>query len=216
MSTTLITGELIPSASDDVLASLTPMVQSVGRIVQTASPASARALLAQLEAAGQTPTTARPLYFDIGGNLYRSTGAKNGSVWVLSKIDEVEHDEKSVTAWTTYTLTSAQEQQLVASTLPARNYRRWITATWSCYGQVQSGVIEVYLKIGGEKVTARIPQDSFGASGSVSTMAEVREGVTPVIVAGVQGAYGTGGKVGVNGNSQYSRLAVRADPISMD
>lgn len=216
MSTTLITGEVIPGASDDVLASLTPMVQSVGRIVQTASPASARALLAQLGAAGQTPTTARPLYFDIGGNLYRSTGAKNGSVWVLSKTDEVEWDEKNVTAWTTYTLSSTQEQQLAASTLPMRNYRRLVTATWNCHGQVQSGLIEVWLKIGSEKVAARIPQDSYGASGSVTTMAVVAEGATPSITAGVQGAYGTGGKVGVNANSQYSRLTVRAEPISMN
>lgn len=216
MPTTLITGEVVPNAQDRLVASLTPFAQSIGSIHHVADAAAARAMLSDLEAAGVVPTDARPLYFEIQKTLYMSTGAKNGTVWVLSKVDEVERDEKSATAWTTYTLTSAQEQQLVASTLTARNYRRWITATWSCYGQVQSGLIEVYLKIGGEKVTARIPQDSYGASGSVSTMAEVREGVTPVIVAGVQGAYGTGGKVGVNGNSQYSRLAVRADPISMD
>lgn len=215
MPTTLVTGEVVAAAGDPLVASFAPMVQSIGRIVQVATPAAARALLTTLETAGAAPTSAHPLYFDIEGNLYRSVGSKSSSAWVLSKVDEGEFYEKTFSpsgSWSMAARTGYTD--LGSITIPARNYPRRLHAEASLWATVD-GPCDVEITALGRTRRGRLSVSSWGNTGEAVVNVTVPQGVSATVSARAVNLGPNNVAVTYGGGGVYNGMTVDLSPITI-
>ena len=209
-------GPTIPMVGDDddLLDAWPTAFDTAGIITGAASIAAARVMLTTAEAAGHPITTATPVYFDIGGIIYKADGTKNASVWVLKPANEVEHAEDFGTTGGSHTLAAGAKKQTIASTLPARPYDRMVMVTSAIYGGVTAGGIDVWAQINSNFQYARLPGGE-SSSGTAINIGLIPAGTAPGIYAGIMGAAGSGGTVSLSSSTAWNTLAVLAFPISM-
>lgn len=213
MSTQHWRGPTIPGPDDDLLGAWEAMLDTAGIITQVPSIAAARLLLTTAETAGRPPTSSRPAYFDIGGVVYRSIGAKNGSTWVLSPLSEREMVETPSTAAGEKTLDAGEVFIVATSTLPARPYDRVVEVDGSLYGAVLAGAVDLGIRIG----TAKARYSRFQAgqnSVSLHLVGKIAAGVAPVITLVIMGGL-AGSKIALSGSTAYQGLDVAAAPVTM-
>ena len=207
-------GITIPAVGDDLVEAWPDAFDTAGVITVAASIAAARVMLTAAETEGHPITTATPVYFDIGGIIYKADGTKNGNVWILRPANEIEHAENVGSNDGTYTLAAGVKIQTIASTLPARPYDRMVMVTSAIYGSVTNGGIDVWAQINSNFQYARLPGGE-SSSGTAVNIGMIAAGTDPGIYAGVMGAAGSGGTVALSGSGAWNTLAVLAFPISM-
>lgn len=220
MSTRTLKGAVVPGVGDDLLAAWPAYDRSVGTIIQADNIAAARTMLDRAEAAGQAPTPACPWYMDIGqvGNLWWADGSRSsGGRWRLVPVNQAECSQDWVRDTWTWGLGAGRYQQLVSSSLGVQPYDRRVQATWTCYAQIQSGIGEAWVRVGGDEVRARFADGYHGVTQSVTIQGVVPAGSAPNVTAGIMGAYGQSEMTlqATNDSKEYSRLVVFADPITM-
>lgn len=215
MPTTHWKGVPVPEASDDLLSAWPKALDAAGIIFPAQSVAAGREILSKAEAAGHTPTAAHPAYLDVGGVLYRSDGSKNGATWILRPINEVQAVEASVVVANTLKLGNNQYSGAAQVDLGVRPYDRIVQISFTVWGRVTAGDIDATVYLLDRPYRARFPNDSSGASVTVTGVRVVPAGQDPKIRAGFTGAYGTGGTFSITGDSAYSTLFALANPRSM-
>ena len=140
-------GATIPTAGDPLLEAWPAFADSVGTIAKAESVASARAMLDRAQTTGHAPTTSKPAYFDIGGILYRSDGAKTGGAWVLSVMNE----NQTLTAGAVSGLSSRTSVnsggwvKVSELSIPVKPYARSFIAFGNCWARVRSGEADLEL-----------------------------------------------------------------------
>jgi hypothetical protein len=215
MPTTHWKGVPVPDAGDDLLAAWTNALDAAGIVFPAQSVAAGREILSKAEAAGHAPTAAHPAYLDVGGILYRSDGAKNGAVWVLAPINEVQAVESRVQLTNTLALKDREYSGATQVDIGVRPYDRLVQVAFTVWGRVAAGDIDATILIMDRQFRARFPNDSTGATVTVTGMVVVPAGRDPKIRAGFTGAYGKGGTFSVTGDSSYSSITSTATPRSM-
>ena len=216
MTTTNVWGVPVIGAGDGLLEAWKLLADTgIRPNVPVASVAAARTLLTQAEAQGIAPTSTTPAYFDINGIIYRSTGEKNGGVWVLAPINETEVAVGKYGGGT-ITRESGAQHALITSTLPSRPYDRIVTAQGMVNASVSGtiGLRILILNTGG--ATSR-----WATGSSAETQLAINSGVVPagadpqVILALSFG--GTGNSTAtISTAADANRLIVEAKPITMD
>ena len=202
MPTTHWKGVPVPEAGDDLLSAWPAALDAAGIIFPAQSVAAGREILSRAEAAGHAPTSAHPAYLDVGGVLYRSDGTKNGAVWVLRPINEVQAVESRVQLTNTLALKDREYSGATQVDIGVRPYDRLIQVSFTVWGRVASGDIDATVLLMDRQFRARFPND-------------VPAGRDPKIRAGFTGAYGKGGTFSVTGDSSYSSITATATPRSM-
>ena len=207
-------GVQLPDAGDNILPSLGEIARTTGSIRAVDSVAAARTILTAAETAGLAPTPQYPAYFDIGGIVYRATGAKVNSVWTLSPINETEVTVNNY-AGGTITRESGAQHALITSSLPARPYDRVVSAQGMVNASANGtiGLRILILNAGG--ATAR-----WETGAGLQTQTAINSGVVPagvdpqVILALTFG--GTGNSTAtISSSAGANRLIVEAKPITM-
>ena len=215
MPTTHWKGIPVPEAGDDLLSAWPAALDAAGIIFPAQSVAAGREILSKAEAAGHAPTAAHPAYLDVGGVLYRSDGSKNGATWILRPINEVQAVEASVPINNTLKLGNGQYSGAAQVDLGVRPYDRIVQISFTVWARVTAGDIDATVYLLDRPYRARFPNDSTGASVTVTGVRVVPAGQDPKIRAGFTGAYGTGGTLSVSGDSAYSTLFALANARSM-
>ena len=205
----------IPEAGDDLLSAWPNALDAAGVIFPAQSVAAGREILSKAEAAGHAPTAAHPAYLDVGGVLYRSDGSKNGATWILRPINEVQAVEASVPINNTVKLGNGQYSGAAQVDLGVRPYDRIVQVSFTVWGRVTAGDIDATVLLLDRPYRARFPNDSTGATVTVTGVRVVPAGQDPKIRAGFTGAFGTGGTFSITGDSAYSTLFALANPRSM-
>ena len=208
-------GVTIPAAGDDLLSAWTSAFDTAGIVFPAQSVAAARETLSRAEAIGHAPTAAHPAYLDVGGILYRSDGSKNGATWILRPVNEVQAAEASVVLANTLKLGNNQYSGAAQVDLGVRHYDRIVQVSFTVWGRVIAGDIDATVLLLDRPYRARFPNDSTGASVTVTGIRVVPAGQDPKIRCGFTGAYGTGGTFSITGDSAYSTLFAIANPRSM-
>ena len=113
-------------------------------------------------------------------------------------------------------LTDTELQEIFDAATEEISRRNLITAALTREPILQTGYLVALGRADGEEYVAPTgAYDAYPLGWKVT-----HDGKTWVSLTAANvwepGAYGVGGKVGVNANSQYSRLTVRAEPISMN
>ena len=215
MPTTHWKGVPVPEAGDDLLSAWTNALDAAGIVFPAQSVAAGREILSKAEAAGHPPTAAHPAYLDVGGVLYRSDGSKNGNTWILRPINEVQAVEASVPINNTLKLGNGQYSGAAQVDLGVRPYDRIVQVSFTVWGRVAAGDIDATVLLLDRPYRARFPNDSTGATVTVTGIRVVPAGQDPKIRCGFTGAYGTGGTFSISGDSAYSTLFALAHPRSM-
>lgn len=215
MPTTHWKGIPIPEAGDDLLSAWTAAFDAAGVVFPAQSVAEAREILSRAEAIGHPPTTAHPAYLDVSGIIYRSDGSKNGDRWILRPVNEVQAVEASVPINNTLKLTNGQYSGAAQVDLGVRPYDRIVQISFTVWGRVTAGDIDATVHLLDRQYRARFPNDSTGATVTVTGVRVVPAGQDPKIRAGFTGAFGTGGTFSITGDSAYSTLFATALPRSM-
>ena len=215
MPTTHWKGVPVPEAGDDLLSAWPAALDAAGIVFPAQSVAAGREILSKAEAAGHPPTAAHPAYLDVGGVLYRSDGSKNGNTWILRPINEVQAVEASVPINNTLKLGNGQYSGAAQVDLGVRPYDRIVQISFTVWARVTAGDIDATVYLLDRPYRARFPNDSTGASVTVTGVRVVPAGQDPKIRAGFTGAYGTGGTLSVSGDSAYSTLFALANARSM-
>jgi hypothetical protein len=208
-------GVPVPEAGDDLLSAWTNALDAAGIVFPAQSVAAGREILSKAEAAGHPPTAAHPAYLDVGGVLYRSDGSKNGNTWILRPINEVQAVEASVPINNTLKLGNGQYSGAAQVDLGVRPYDRIVQVSFTVWGRVAAGDIDATVLLLDRPYRARFPNDSTGATVTVTGIRVVPAGQDPKIRCGFTGAYGTGGTFSISGDSAYSTLFALAHPRSM-
>lgn len=212
-------GVPVPDAGDGILSSLEAAFAAAGVIQPAASVAAARTALTAAETAGTLPTTAHPAYFDIGGIIYRSVGAKSDAgVWALTPANEVETVTDTYQApggtWWSGSLSAGQRTGMISSSLPVAPYDRRVIVDASLYVSVTSGFINVQLAAQGRTRLVRC-DSSDTQSYALTVSSIIRAGVSPSITLALVGAGQSGGTAKLTPSSEFNDLAVTAFPITM-
>lgn len=215
MPTTHWKGVPVPEAGDDLLSAWTNALDAAGIVFPAQSVAAGREILSKAEAAGHPPTAAHPAYLDVGGILYRSDGSKSGSTWILRPINEVQAAESRVQLTNTLALKDREYSGATQVDIGVRPYDRLVQVAFTVWGRVAAGDIDATILIMDRQFRARFPNDSTGATVTVTGMVVVPAGKDPKIRAGFTGAYGKGGTFSVTGDSPYSSITAIATPRSM-
>ena len=208
-------GVPVPEAGDDLLSAWPSALDAAGIIFPAQSVAAGREILSKAEAAGHAPTAAHPAYLDVGGVLYRSDGSKNGATWILRPINEVQAAEASVVVANTLKLGNNQYSGAAQVDLGVRPYDRIVQVSFTVWGRVSAGDIDATVLLLDRPYRARFPNDSTGASVTVTGIRVVPAGQDKKIRCGFTGANGTGGTFSISGDSAYSTLFATALPRSM-
>ncbi|KRC37534.1 hypothetical protein [Oerskovia sp. Root22] len=207
MSHTDYRGTTVPDPDDPLLPGLHTAFATAGVITRAASVAAARLAVTTAVAAGETVSSSRPMYFDIGGVFYKHNGAD------LVPFNEVETIEQTYSLGTLLTVTKDQYSTMITSSLPARPYDRQVQCWGTAYGAV-TGTVDLDIRIrGGDDVLARFVAGT-GASQSVTNYGLIPAGVSPGITLGVRGG-SSGGTAQMATDGRLNRLVVTATPITM-
>jgi hypothetical protein len=190
-------------------------LDAAGIVFPAQSVAAGREILSKAEAADHPPTAAHPAYLDVGGVLYRSDGSKNGNTWILRPINEVQAVEASVPINNTLKLGNGQYSGAAQVDLGVRPYDRIVQVSFTVWGRVAAGDVDATVLLLDRPYRARFPNDSTGATVTVTGIRVVPAGQDPKIRCGFTGAYGTGGTFSISGDSAYSTLFALAHPRSM-
>ena len=215
MPTTHWKGVPVPEAGDDLLSAWPAALDAAGIVFPAQSVAAGREILSKAEAAGHPPTAAHPAYLDVGGVLYRSDGSKNGNTWILRPINEVQAVEASVPINNSLKLGNGQYSGAAQVDLGVRPSDRIVQVSFTVWGRVAAGDIDATVLLLDRPYRARFPNDSTGATVTVTGIRVVPAGQDPKIRCGFTGAYGTGGTFSISGDSAYSTLFALAHPRSM-
>lgn len=215
MPTTHWKGVPLPEAGDDLLSAWSNAFDVAGIIFPAQSVAEAREILSKAEIIGHPPTTAHPAYLDVSGVLYRADGSKNSDRWVLRPVNEIQAVEASVPINNTLKLANGQYSGAAQVDLGVRPYSRIVQISFTVWGRVTAGDIDATVYLLDRPYRARFPNDSTGATVTVTGVRVVPAGQDPKIRAGFTGAFGTGGTFSITGDSAYSTLFATALPRSM-
>ena len=205
----------IPEAGDDLLSAWSKAFDVAGVIFPAQSVAQAREILSRAEAAGHPPTAAHPAYLDVSGVLYRSDGSKNSGRWVITPVNEVQAAEAGIGASYTWHLNSNQTTDVATIDLGVRPYDRLVQVSWTCFGIVRNGVIDIYAAIMDRYAYARFPVQTFGTTITANVMAIVPAGQAPRIRGGFIGGQGVGGTFSFTDDKRYSGLIATSTPKGM-
>nr|DAY26434.1 MAG TPA: hypothetical protein [Caudoviricetes sp.] len=205
----------LPEAGDDLLSAWSKAFDVAGVIFPAQSVAEAREILSRAEAAGHPPTAAHPAYLDVSGVLYRADGSKNSGRWVIHPANEVQAAEAGIGRSYRWQLSSNQTTDVATIDLGVRPYDRLIQASWTCFGIVHKGVVDIFVAIMDRYAYARFPLQTFGTTVTANVMAIVPAGQAPRIRAGFTGGQGIGGDFSFTDSKQYSGLIATATPKGM-
>ena len=184
MPTTHWKGVPVPEAGDDLLSAWPAALDAAGIVFPAQSVAAGREILSKAEAAGHPPTAAHPAYLDVGGVLYRSDGSKNGNTWILRPINEVQAVEASVPINNTLKLGNGQYSGAAQVDLGVRPYDRIVQVSFTVWGRVAAGDIDATVLLLDRPYRARFPNDSTGATVTVTGIRVVPAGQDPKIRCG--------------------------------
>ena len=207
-------GVQLPDAGDNILPSLGEIARTTGSIRAVDSVAAARTILTAAEAAGLAPSPQYPAYFDIGGIIYRATGAKTNGVWTLSPVNEVEVKVNSY-AGGTVTKGTGTQHALITSSLPARPHARVVSAQGMVNASVSGtiGLRILILNAGG--ATARWETGAGLQTQTAINSGIVPAGVDPQVILALSFG-GTGNSTAtISSSADANRLIVEAKPITM-
>lgn len=205
----------IPEAGDDLLSAWSKAFDVAGVIFPAQSVAQGREILSRAEAAGHPPTAAHPAYLDVSGVLYRADGSKNGGRWVITPVNEVQAAESGIGGSYKWHLNGDQTTDVSVVDLGVRPYDRLVQASWTCFGIVHKGVIDVYVSIMDRTAYARFPVQTFGTTVTTNVMAIVPAGQAPRVRAGFVGGTGVGGDFSFTDDKRYSGLIATSTPKGM-
>lgn len=205
----------IPEAGDDLLSAWSNAFDVAGIIFPAQSVAEAREILSRAEVAGRPPTAAHPAYLDVSGVLYRADGSKNGGRWVIHPVNEVQAAEAGIGRSYTWHLNSNQTTDVSTIDLGVRPYDRLVQVSWTCFGIVRDGVIDIYAGIMDRITYARFPVETLGTTVTTNVMAIVPAGQAPRIRGGFVGGQGIGGTFSFTDDKRYSGLIAVANPKGM-
>lgn len=205
----------IPEAGDDLLSAWSKAFDVAGVIFPAQSVAQGREILSRAEAAGHPPTAAHPAYLDVSGVLYRADGSKNGGHWVITPVNEVQAAESGIGGSYKWHLNGNQTTDVSVVDLGVRPYDRLVQASWTCFGIVHKGVIDVYVSIMDRTAYARFPVQTFGTTVTTNVMAIVPAGQAPRVRAGFVGGTGVGGDFSFTDDKRYSGLIATSTPKGM-
>ena len=209
-------GVQLPEAGDNILPSLGEITRTTGSIRAVASVAEALAILTAAETAGLAPTPQYPAYFDIGGIIYRASGTKNASgVWILGPVNEIEAPVNTYSGGT-ITRESGAQHALITSSLPARPYKRIVSATGMVNASV-SGIIGLRILIlNTSGATSRWENGAGQQTQTVINSGIIPAGVDPQVILALSFG-GTGNSTAtISSAADANRLIVEAKPITMD
>ena len=207
-------GVQIPESGDKIPPGLGEIARTTGSIRAVDSVAAARVILTSAEAAGLAPTPQYPAYFDIGGIVYRATGAKPNGVWTLSPVNEVEVKVNSY-AGGTVTKGAGTQHALITSSLPARPYDRVVSAQGMVNASASGtiGLRILILNAGG--ATARWETGAGLQTQTAINSGVVPAGVDPQVILALSFG-GTGNSTAtISSSADANRLIVEAKPITM-
>ena len=205
----------LPEAGDDLLSAWSKAFDVAGVIFPAQSVAQGREILSRAEAAGHPPTAVHPAYLDVSGVLYRADGSKNGGRWVITPVNEVQAAESGIGGSYKWHLNGNQTTDVSVVDLGVRPYDRLVQASWTCFGIVHKGVIDVYVSIMDRTAYARFPVQTFGTTVTTNVMAIVPAGQAPGVRAGFVGGTGVGGDFSFTDDKRYSGLIATATPKGM-
>ncbi|MDU0347488.1 hypothetical protein [Actinomyces sp. MRS3W] len=219
MTTTNYKGIPVPDAGDSLLSAFRDMASVLGVISPMGSIAAARTALTAAENAGSPPTSEHPAYIDVGGIIYRATGAKGSNqVWDLAPINQTEGYEDTVSAslaGTTITRTAGSQHALITSSLPTRPYNRLVVA-WGMCNLDPTGTIGLRMLIRNtDGQTSRYETNGSAESQSVFNMMSVPAGVDPQVILALSFGGSGNSSARLSADRASTRLAVLAFPITM-
>lgn len=215
MSHTHYRGISIPDIGEDIPASLETMADTAGVITVASSVASARSMLTQAVAGGATVSATRPIYFDIGGIIYRADGTQKNSVYRLSPVNEVERyrfgrdDDNGVSR----PATAGSERTVISATLDVKPYDRSVSLEALCYGAITGNVWLRIYPPGENYVSSKFTSGEV-QSQTVPARGVVKAGTSPEIKVVVVGGSG-GGNITFGNSRDNTILFVDAFPASM-
>ena len=212
MKTDALRGIAYPEVTDPILSGFETMVRTTGSIRAVDSVAAARTILTAAEAAGLAPTPQHPAYFDIGGMIWRCAG-KDGNVWPLAPVNEVEGAEAEAPSQGSWSFASAGAVSVVMSIdLGTRPYDRRLQIQADLYGSV-SGAVDLGIHCQGRAKYARF--SAGGSSQSVAMQKLIPAGTSPLAQMVVTGA-SAGASISVaDWDTRWSGISVLAFPVAM-
>ena len=215
-------GVWVPATGDGLLEAWETMASKIGAYMPVASTAAARAALNAAEAAGMGATSSNPILFLIGSGVakvaYVADGTKTSSKWNLAPLNEVQVDEQSWGKATTYSLSQGTFSSIITSQLPSAPFDRVVTATGYAYSVVNSGRVNLALRIGDatNQSEARIDGSGDPTTTTVTNQGIIAADTAPVIRLGVVGdSPHTSSSITLATADKLSRMVVTAFPISM-
>ena len=215
MSHTHYRGISLPDVGENILSSLDTMADTAGVITVSSSVAAARAMLTQAIADGATVSATRPIYFDIGGIIYRADGTQKNSVHRLSPVNEIEryrfgrNDDNGVSR----PATAGSERTVISATLDVKPYDRSVSLEALCYGAITGNVWLRIYPPGENYVSSRFTSGDI-QSQTVPARGVVKAGTSPEIKVVVVGGSG-GGNITFGNTGDNTVLFVDAFPASM-
>ncbi|RTE47725.1 hypothetical protein [Actinobaculum sp. 352] len=211
-------GSLLPDSGDDILGSLTTLMDTVGVVVPAASIATARTILDTALAAEAPISPDRPTYFDIGGIIYRATGEQSNSRYTLSPVNEVESTFDTFIPTAPFSRYGGNQSALVTSRLPARPYDRVVLAFGMADAQV-NGIagLRVLIADNSGPATSRWENNSSLTTQTSFNMKLVPAGVDPKTILAVSfgGASSQVSTVTFSQAADVNKLMVLAFPVTM-
>lgn len=212
-----------PAAGDGLLEAWQTMASQLGVYTPVASPAAARAVLDQAQAAGMGATTSAPIVFLIGSGVsqvqYVADGSKTSGKWNLEPTNRVTYadDTYETGSWSglqEFSVAAGAYSNMMKSSLAAAPYDRRVEAIVTAYGQRTAGAPRFRLRMHDGKVIYGT-FDADPASCTVSLGCVIPANATPSITAGLFGG-GTGtSKVKLSGEENQNGMMVTAYPVSM-
>ena len=215
MSHTHYRGISPPDVGENIPSSLDTMADTAGVITVSSSVAAARAMLTQAIADGATVSATRPIYFDIGGIIYRADGTQKNSVHRLSPVNEIEryrfgrNDDNGVSR----PATAGSERTVISATLDVKPYDRSVSLEALCYGAITGNVWLRIYPPGENYVSSRFTSGDI-QSQTVPARGVVKAGTSPEIKVVVVGGSG-GGNITFGNSGDNTILFVDAFPASM-
>ena len=212
MKTDALRGIAYPEVTDPILSGFETMVRTTGSIRAVDSVAAARTILTAAEAAGLAPTPQHPAYFDIGGVIWRCAG-KDGNVWPLAPVNEVEGAEAEAPSQGSWSFASAGAVYVVMSIdLGVRSYDRRLQIQADLYGSV-SGAVDLGIHCQGRAKYARF--SAGNSSQSVAMQKLIPAGTSPLAQMVVMGA-SAGASISVaDWDTRWSGISILAFPVAM-
>lgn len=215
MGTPHYRGPVIPAPGEDILETLATMMDTAGIITPATSIPTARSLLTQAAAGGATITTARPMYFDIGGIVYRADGSKTSEVWALAPVNQAETIVETYIGSGSITRTPGSQHALIESSLPVRPYDRSVMVTGMANAGVSGTVGLCVLIRNTAGATSRWQSGAGQETATAVNAGIIPAGVDPQIILALSFGGSSNSTVTVSSSADANRLIVQAQPVTM-